>query len=148
MLLTSTSNQQQIKYGINQIVSLGKKNIGILGFAFKAGTDDLRESPIVELIETLLGKGYRIKIYDQKVSMAKLFGANKAFIQQRIPHISELMVEDINDIVEHSQVIVIGNKSDEFINIFPQLTEEQYVIDLVRISETISTKAVYDGICW
>ena len=142
------SNEQQIKYGINQIVSLGKKNIGILGFAFKAGTDDLRESPIVELIETLLGKGYRIKIYDQKVSLAKLFGANKAFIQQRIPHISELMVEDINDIVEHSQVIVIGNKSDEFINIFPQLTEEQYVIDLVRISETISTKAVYDGICW
>ncbi len=144
----SQSNEKQIKFAVQRIIALGTKKIGVLGFAFKAGTDDLRESPIVELIETLCGKGYNIKIYDKNVSLAKLHGANKEFIEKRIPHIAELMVEDINNILNHSEVVIIGNKSKEFVDILPKLTPEQYVIDLVRISEEINTKANYDGLCW
>jgi len=128
------SNNQQIKNALHRVIALGKKKIGVLGFAFKAGTDDLRESPVVELIETLLGKGYSIKIYDKNVTLAKLYGANKEFIEKRIPHIAELMVEDINNILNHSEVVIIGNKSKEFVDILPKLKSEQYVIDLVRIS--------------
>ncbi len=142
------SNEQQVKNSIQLVIALEKKKIGILGFAFKTGTDDLRESPIVELIETLLGKGYDIMIYDKQVSLAKLFGANKEFIERRIPHISKLMVEDINEILSHSEVIIIGNKGKEFVNILPLLRGDQYIIDLVRISEDVKTKAHYDGICW
>ena len=142
------SNEQQVKNSIQRVIALEKKKLGILGLAFKAGTDDLRESPIVELVETLLGKGYDIKIYDKQVSLAKLFGANKEFIEKRIPHISKLMVEDINEILNHSEVIIIGNKAKEFVNILPLLRGDQYIIDLVRISEDVKTKAHYDGICW
>lgn len=142
------SNELQIKNAIQYVLALGRKRIGILGFAFKAGTDDLRESPIVELIEIFLGKGYDIKIYDKKVSLAKLFGANKEYIEKRIPHISELMVENIDEILCHSEVIVIGNKSEEFVDILSSLSEDIYVFDLVRISKVIKTRAKYDGICW
>ncbi len=142
------SNEQQVKNSIQRVIAIGKKKIGILGFAFKTGTDDLRESPIVELIETLLGKGYDIKIYDKQVSLAKLFGANKEFIERRIPHVSKLMVEDIKEILNHSEVIIIGNKDKEFVNILPLLRGDQYIIDLVRISEDVKTKAHYEGICW
>lgn len=142
------SNNQQIKNALHRVIALGKKKIGVLGFAFKAGTDDLRESPIVELIEILLGKGFSIKIYDKNVTLAKLYGANKEFIEKRIPHIAELMVEDIDNILNHSEVVIIGNKSKEFVDILPKLKPEQYVIDLVRISKEIDTRANYDGLCW
>ena len=142
------SNEQQIKYSINKIISLEKKNIGILGFAFKAGTDDLRESPMVELIETILGKGYYIKVYDNSVNLARLFGANREYIEQKIPHLAELMVENIQEIIDHAEVIIIGNKSSEFLDLFPRLKKGQHIIDLVRIAENIETKAKYEGIGW
>jgi GDP-mannose 6-dehydrogenase len=142
------SNELQVKLAVRHIIHLGKKRIGVLGFAFKAGTDDLRESPIVDLIEILLGKGYLIKIYDQQVSLAKIFGANKEFIEKRIPHIADLMVNDLENLVRNSEVIVIGNKSEEFAGIMPLLREDQHVLDLVRIQETVRTKARYEGICW
>ena len=108
----------------------------------------MRESPVVNLIETLLGKGYQIKVYDKNVSLAKLFGANRNYIQNHIPHISQLMVESLDEIIDHAETIILGNKSNEFIDIFPKLKETQHVIDLVRIGENIETKAVYEGICW
>jgi GDP-mannose 6-dehydrogenase len=142
------SNEFQIKNALQRVLDLGKKRIGILGFAFKAGTDDLRESPVVKLIELLLGKGFSIKIYDQKVSLAKLFGANKEFIEKKIPHISKLMVEEIDEVLKHSEVVIIGNRSIEFSLIFPKLKPEQIVLDLVRITRTIESPAKYDGLCW
>ncbi len=142
------SNELQIKNGVQRVLALGKKKIGVLGFAFKAGTDDLRESPIVELIEALLGKGYDIRVYDREVSLARLFGSNKEFIEKRIPHISELMVENIDEILRHSEVIIIGNKSEEFVEIMGSLGESQYVLDLVRISDSVRTRATYEGISW
>lgn len=142
------SNELQIRNAVKRIIALDKKKVGILGFAFKAGTDDLRESPIVELIEILLGKGFEIKIYDKEVSLAKIIGANKEFIEKRIPHISRLMVKNPRNIADHSEIIIIGNKSSEFEDIFPLLKKEQYVFDLVRITNKAQTQAKYEGICW
>jgi len=142
------SNQNQISVGLQRIMSLQKKKVGILGFAFKSGTDDLRESPMVELIESLLGKGYDIRIYDKSVSLAKLYGANKRFIEERIPHISKLMVGTTDDIVSHAEIIVIGNNASEFNDVLHRLRADQHVIDLVRIVEGIDLKTKYDGISW
>jgi len=134
---------------INLITKTKKKKIGIFGFSFKPGTDDLRESPMVELIETLLGKGYKISIYDKNVSIAKIFGANKEYIEKEIPHISSLMSSSIEKVLNDSEVLVIGNNSEEFKKI-PQLMKSgQILIDLVRIlNGKNEAKSKYEGICW
>jgi GDP-mannose 6-dehydrogenase len=129
------------------VLATGKKRIGVLGFSFKAGTDDLRESPMVALIETLIGKGMQLAIYDRDVSLARLFGANKEFIESGIPHISQLMRASINEVAESSDVLIIGNKADEFRQIESQLRQDQVVIDLVRLFEKTSDQN-YQGICW
>lgn len=142
------SNQQQIEHGLKIIMSQGNKKVGVLGFSFKAGTDDLRESPLVEVIERLLGKGYDIRIYDKNVNLAKIIGANRDYILNHIPHISRLMVESIDEVVEHAQTIVIGNNAREFKTIMERLQEDQVIVDLVRIIDQRSQKGRYDGICW
>jgi GDP-mannose 6-dehydrogenase len=131
------------------IQETGKKNIGLLGFSFKAGTDDLRESPMVELIEILLGKGYHIKIYDKNVSLARLYGANKAYIENTIPHIAELMCDSIDEVLSNSDVLVIGNRASEFTSVLHQARNSQTIIDLVRVQKEIeSLRESYQGICW
>lgn len=142
------SNARQIEKGLQMILEKGSKKVGVLGVSFKAGTDDLRESPIVEVIERLLGKGYDIKIYDQNVNLAKLVGANRDYILNYIPHISRIMVRSIDEILQHADTIVVGNKSDEFSNILDKVTFGQVVVDLVRICDQPSTENEYDGICW
>ncbi|WJW75296.1 UDP-glucose/GDP-mannose dehydrogenase family protein [Thiohalobacter sp. IOR34] len=142
------SNQYQIKKGIKMIAEKGNKKVGILGFSFKAGTDDLRESPMVEVVEWLLGKGYDIRLYDRNVKIASLVGANKDYILNHIPHISKLMVDDIDSVLEHAETIVIGNKAEEFRDIPERIAENQVIVDLVRISEKQSIANRYDGICW
>ena len=143
-----SSNRMQIETGLHMITGLGKKRIGVLGFSFKAGTDDLRESPLVEIIERLLGKGYDIRIYDRDVSVAKLLGANRHYLLNHIPHISNLMVERVDDIFEHAEVIVVGNASDEFQDVLKRRSEDQIVVDLVRITAETSQEGTYYGICW
>ncbi|MBK1647100.1 nucleotide sugar dehydrogenase [Rhabdochromatium marinum] len=143
------SNELQIKKAIDMVVAKGKKKIGIMGFSFKAGTDDLRESPVVELIERLLGKGYDIRVYDKNVNLARLVGANRDYILNRIPHIARLMVRELSDIVDHGEVLIIGNGSDEFKGVLDQLKPGQVVVDLVRVSSDARSDATtYDGICW
>ncbi len=143
------SNTLQIKRGFNLIKRTGQKKVGILGFSFKAGTDDLRESPLVELIEMLVGKGYQIKVYDRNVSLARLHGANRAYIEREIPHIATLMCNSIKEVLDDSQVIVIGNKAPDFQQVLQQLRQDQVVIDLVRISQDIDQlNSRYEGICW
>ncbi|MBA3601366.1 MAG: nucleotide sugar dehydrogenase [Acidobacteria bacterium] len=142
------SNLLQIERAIQMIVKTGKRKVGVLGFAFKAGTDDLRESPVVSVIERLIGKGYDIKLYDREVSVAKLVGANKEYIEREIPHISNLMADDIDEVLEHAEVILIGNPAKEFKKIEPKLTTEQTVVDLVRIFGKRTSDANYQGICW
>ncbi len=142
------SNNAQIDRGFRMITEKGKRRIGILGFSFKAGTDDLRESPLVEIIERLLGKGYDLKIYDKNVNIAKLVGANKDYILNHIPHISRIMVDQLQDVLDHAETIVVGNSAPEFTSIPSKIREGQVVVDLVRIGTNKSEPGKYDGICW
>jgi GDP-mannose 6-dehydrogenase len=142
------SNQLQVERGVQAIVEKGAKRIGILGFSFKAGTDDLRESPMVEVTERLIGKGYDLRVYDRNVSLACLHGANRDYILNRIPHISRLMVPAIDDVLAHAQTIVIGNASPEFADVPRRIGEGQTIIDFVRICDSRSIAGVYEGICW
>jgi GDP-mannose 6-dehydrogenase len=148
-ILTSIlpSNEIQVNRGLQLIMEKGHKRIGILGFSFKSGTDDLRESPVIEVIERLLGKGYDLRIYDKNVSLASLVGANRDFILNRIPHISRLMVDGIGAVLEHAETVVIGNKDPDFGTVFERLRPEQQLVDFVRIDNQRSN-AKYDGICW
>jgi GDP-mannose 6-dehydrogenase len=149
-ILTSIlpSNDIQLNRGIKLIMEKGHKRVGVLGFSFKAGTDDLRESPMIEVIERLLGKGYDLRIYDKNVHIASLVGANRDFILNRVPHISRLMVDSMDAILEHAETIVIGNKDPEFLDVPNRLREGQSIVDLVRISAQRSGEGQYDGICW
>ncbi len=142
------SNRRQIERAVEMVLGTGRKRIGVLGFSFKAGTDDLRESPMVTLIETLLGKGMRLSIYDRDVSLARLFGANKEYIEREIPHISQLMRASVEEVLEDADLLIIGNKAEEFREIEGRLRPDQIVIDLVRIFARRVTGENYQGICW
>jgi GDP-mannose 6-dehydrogenase len=141
------SNRLQVERAIGMVLGSGKKRVGLLGLSFKAGTDDLRESPLVTLIETLLGKGLQIAIYDKDVSLARLVGANKEYIEREIPHISRLMKESAESVIEDSEIIVVGNKADEFLHVRKLLRDDQLLIDLVRLGDQTSD-GNYEGICW
>jgi GDP-mannose 6-dehydrogenase len=141
------SNQRQVEKGIKMIVDKGARKVGILGFSFKAGTDDLRESPLVDVIEYLLGKGYELKLYDKNVNLAALTGANQDYILNHIPHISKLMVTNMQDVLDFADTIVIGNGAAEFKTVPASLQPHQHIVDLVRISKEQSGEQ-YDGICW
>ncbi|NNE34527.1 MAG: UDP-glucose/GDP-mannose dehydrogenase family protein [Rhodothermales bacterium] len=142
------SNELQVSKGFEMVVAKGGRKIAILGFSFKAGTDDLRESPMVELIERLIGKGYELQVYDKNVNLARLVGANRDYILNRIPHIAALMVENIEDAIEDADVVVIGNGDPDFIDVPKRLEAGQQVVDLVRVSESENLDGSYDGICW
>ncbi|MCP4022456.1 MAG: nucleotide sugar dehydrogenase [Desulfobacteraceae bacterium] len=142
------SNRHQIETGIRMVMESNNRKVGILGFSFKAGTDDLRESPMVELIERLLGKGFDIKLYDKNVNLASLVGANKDFILNRIPHISKLMVKTMEEVLSHAQTIVIGNNSPEFKQILAKVNKNQKVVDLVRGIDHQTSNASYHGMSW
>jgi GDP-mannose 6-dehydrogenase len=143
------SNELHIKHLIDRILSTKQKKIGILGLSFKAGTDDLRDSPTVKLVESLLGKGCRIKIYDSEVSLARIFGANKAYIEHEIEHISTLMCSRIEEILEQSDVIVVAKHQDDIVAGVKPYLGKKLVFDLVRIiSSSCGQPENYDGICW
>ncbi len=143
------SNQMQIQHAIDAIVETGRKRIGLLGFAFKAGTDDLRESPAVILAEAVLGKGYDLAIYDRNVSLARLVGANKEYIEEQIPHLSSLLRESIDEVIGRSEVIVIGNLAPEFGEAVMRTRPDQIVVDLVRaVADESRIPADYRGLCW
>ncbi len=145
------SNRLHVQRVVDMILDTRKKKICILGLSFKAGTDDLRESPMVTLVEALIGKGCWVKIYDSNVSLAKIFGANKEYIEKEIPHISSLMSSDIEKVIQEAEVIVIGNRSPEFKEVLKPYMEDsrRIILDLVRIIPNISgTPENYHGICW
>jgi GDP-mannose 6-dehydrogenase len=142
------SNQLQIERGVQAVVDKGNKKVGILGFSFKAGTDDLRESPMVELTERLIGKGYDLRVYDRNVHLAAIHGANRDYILNRIPHISRLMVPTIGEVLAHAQTIVIGNGAPEFAEVPRSVGDGQTIIDFVRVCDSRTILGVYEGICW
>ena len=142
------SNEMQVSRGLQMIVEKGFKRIGILGMSFKAGTDDLRESPMLEVIERLIGKGYDLRIYDKNVRLAGLFGANRDFILNRIPHISRFMVDHLDTVLDHAETVVVGNADPEFQIVPERLRANQVLVDFVRMSNRRSEAGKYDGICW
>jgi GDP-mannose 6-dehydrogenase len=143
------SNDLHIQRQIERILSTKQKRIGILGLSFKPGTDDLRDSATVKLVESLLGKGCRIKIYDSEVSLARIFGANKAYIEHEIEHISTLMCTQMVEVLEESDVVVVAKHQDDIEEGLKPYLGKKLVFDLVRIiSSPCGQPEKYDGICW
>lgn len=142
------SNARQVEEAFRLITAFGRRRIGILGLSFKPGTDDLRESPVVELTERLLGKGYQVLIFDPNVGLANLVGANRDYILNRIPHIAPLLTREPQEVLVRSEIIVVGHRAPEFGRFLDHLTDGQVVVDLVRVSQRCSEKGTYEGICW
>ncbi len=141
------TNEIQMQRAISVLMRHSHRNIGFLGIGFKAGTDDLRNSPAVELAETLLGKGFTLKIYDQNVHTSKLTGTNKEYIDQHIPHLSKLMVQDVHELVEWADVLVVSTKEAEFAYVLGE-AKGKVILDLVRIPAEIDPSNQYIGINW
>ena len=144
---TLESNQRQIERAFQMVQAAGSKQVGILGLAFKAGTDDLRESPMVTLIEMLMGKGFQLRIYDRDVTQANVVGANREYIEREIPHIWTLMCPTIDEVVSQSETVVIGNGSKEFRALNGEL-DGRMVIDLARALSGRVSGQMYQGIAW
>jgi GDP-mannose 6-dehydrogenase len=143
------TNLKQIETAFNLVRRAGKQRIGVLGLSFKAGSDDLRESPIVMLVETLIGKGYKVAIYDEEVALAKLIGANKRYIAETIPHISSLMVSSPQEVINGSDVVVVSKKTARIYDAILNDHDSTMVIDLVGLHPDAKDKVRnYQGICW
>jgi GDP-mannose 6-dehydrogenase len=142
------SNQQQLDRAFRLVADAGARQVGVLGLAFKAGTDDLRESPMVEVVERLIGKGYDVRIFDANVNLAKLVGANRSYILEQIPHISDLLLASTDQVVEHARTLVIGNRDAAFRELAADPPAGRRIVDLVHIVDRRSDGNGYDGICW
>src|SRR3954469_7446867 len=143
-----SSNEAQIARAYEMVRATGSRRVGVLGLAFKAGTDDLRESPIVTLVERLIGKGVQLAIYDGHVSKAQLIGSNREYIEHEIPHIWSLMRNSVDEVVEFGDVVVIGNGTPEFRRIESSLRDGQVVVDLVRAFGARTSDQAYRGVAW
>ncbi|MBX6740499.1 MAG: UDP-glucose/GDP-mannose dehydrogenase family protein [Acetobacteraceae bacterium] len=143
------SNERQIQRAFEMVQAAGNRRVGMIGLSFKGGTDDLRESPAVELAERLFGKGYDIRIYDYNVSYARLTGANLAFIQSRIPHLATLLADDLDEVVSHGDTLVVAHGDFGWERMPSALREDQVLIDLTRLAEAQRpSRGRYEGICW
>ena len=141
------SNENQKENAVQAILSKGKRKVGILGLSFKSGTDDLRCSPIVDVVERLLGKGCEIRIYDKNVVVSELTGTNKDFIMAKIPHLQHFITSDLDSVCASSDVLVIANKEKEFERLLEQYPHK-VIVDLVRQWREVDYDGIYDGISW
>lgn len=141
------SNEQQKKNAVDIIENKGQRKIGILGFSFKSGTDDLRCSPIVDVAEILIGKGYELHIYDKNVRISQLTGTNADFIAAKLPHLHEIISDDLDAVCVESDVLVITNKEKEFAGI-PLKYPHKCIVDLVRQFAELDYDGNYEGISW
>jgi len=144
------SNAEHIDRAVEAVMSTGKRKIAQLGLSFKAGTDDLRESPQVQLIKRLIGEGYDVRIWDKDVSLGRLAGSNRQYIEEVIPHIGSLLTADLEVALKDAEVVIIGNKSVGKDELSAYLRPGQIVIDLVNLNKSRrpSGTAAYEGICW
>ena len=143
------SNNAHIRRAIAMVEATGRKRVGVLGLSFKSGTDDVRDSPTVPVIETLVGRGYEVTVYDEHVQLGRLVGANKAFLEEEIPHIATLLRPRLEDVVHSSDVIVLANRSPEFKNVPHLLEAGQILIDLTGVvEESAAGRGGYEGIGW
>ncbi|MDH4559013.1 UDP-glucose/GDP-mannose dehydrogenase family protein [Pseudomonas sp. BN417] len=141
------SNEAQVLHALDIIAGYDKRKVALLGLSFKAGTDDLRESPLVQLAEMLIGKGYELSIYDRNVEYARVHGANKDYIESKIPHVSSLLNSDFDSVIANAEVIVLGNADECFRALVQQVPEGKHVVDLVGFMAHGSDDS-REGICW
>lgn len=143
------SNSEHLERAVEAVIRTGKRKIAQLGLSFKAGTDDLRESPQVQLAKRLLGEGYEVRIWDRDVSLGRLAGSNRQYIEQVIPHIGSLLSANLDEVLQWSEVVIIGNKSAKKDQLAAHLRDDQSVIDLVNLDKAARCEAAsYEGICW
>jgi GDP-mannose 6-dehydrogenase len=143
------SNEQQKERVCDQIQRLRKQNVGFLGLSFKAGTDDLRESPIIDVIERLLGKGFRIRIYDPHVHVSQLTGANKNYILQKIPFIARFITDDLSSVIGGSELIVVVNREAGISEALARVAHEKTIYDLADLGRNLKGfDGPYIGIAW
>jgi GDP-mannose 6-dehydrogenase len=144
------SNAEHVDRAVEMVMSTGKKKIAQLGLSFKAGTDDLRESPQVQLIKRLMGEGLEVQVWDEDVSLGRLAGANREYIEQVIPHIGSVLAADLESVLSTAEVVILGNKSASKDRLAKYLRPEQIVIDLIHLDKTRRPEGArtYDGICW
>jgi len=144
------SNDSHMRRALELAVQDGRRNVGIFGLSFKPGTDDLRESPMVELAERLIGKGFNVKIYDANVTLSRLIGANRTYISERLPHIGDLLIEDIDAVVEHGEVLIVGSRAPEVVDAVARCGSDRLVVDLVRLPNAAQMRGGrnYRGIAW
>lgn len=151
-LLTSllTSNESQMRRAVDLVINTGRHKVGIFGLSFKSGTDDLRESPMVELAERLLGKGFDVKIYDATVVLSRLTGANGRYIRQQLPHISDLLTDDADAVAEHGEVLIAGSCEPGVVDAIARAGSDRIIVDLVRLpnADQLRGAANYQGIGW
>ncbi len=141
------SNEYQVNRAFQLVESLKKRRIGMLGLSFKAETDDLRESPLVELAEMLIGKGYDLSIYDRNVKFASVHGANREYINSKIPHVASLLVDEASEVLDHVDVLIVGNKDKSFQAMLESWPEDKFLIDLAGFM-THPSDSNKQGICW
>jgi GDP-mannose 6-dehydrogenase len=144
---TMDANEEQLRRAYSMVAATGKRRIGIIGLSFKPETDDLRESPLVELAERLYGRGYDIRIYDPNIQVSKLTGANLQFVKAHLPHLTSLLTADVNEVIDHAEVFVLGNR-DEAKRLLNVVQDDRPLIDLVRIDQARCSGDFYQGICW
>lgn len=143
------SNLSQIQRTIEFITELGHREIAILGLSFKVGTDDLRESPIVIMAETLLGKGFQLAIHDSEVELTRLTGANKRFLDDKLPHINSLLVASLQDVISRSKTLVVCKNAPEYRHLGKLMTRDHHVVDLVAVLKSANVPAAqYHGLYW
>jgi GDP-mannose 6-dehydrogenase len=143
------SNQRHLERALELVLATGERDVALLGLSFKAGTDDLRESPLVVLAERLLGKGYRLRIFDPDVAVGRLVGANRAYIEREIPHLGSLMTTDLSATLEGARVVVVGSYKGCDLGLLARWAAKATVIDLQRLpAEVVRAARTYHGICW
>lgn len=142
------SNELQVRTVLSMVETIGHRRVGMLGLAFKAETDDLRESPLVELAEQMYGKGYDLRIYDRNVRLQKLTGSNLGFVTSRLQHLSALLASEIGEVIDHAGTIIVGNGDRSFNDAVSAIRPDQHVIDLVRVSPSLRTSGNYSGLGW
>jgi len=144
------SNEEHLERAVEMVLGTGKRKIGMLGLSFKAATDDLRESPHVQLVKRLLGEGREIRIWDDNVSLGRLIGSNREYIERVIPHIGSLLKANLEEVLRDAEVVVIGTRGLDPDLLQKSIRRDQEVIDLVNLEKAhrLQTTAVYKGICW
>jgi GDP-mannose 6-dehydrogenase len=143
------SNQAHLGLALRKILATGKRRIGFIGLSFKTGTDDLRESPLVTLAEQLIGKGMQLAIYDPEVHLAQLLGSNRRYIEQHLPHIGQLLCADLDQVIEASDVLVLGQGGEKVrSSLASRSRSEQLVLDLIGLSDPRDVRAKLEGLCW